>query len=67
VTTSDTEVDEALVWEAAKRNVALFRAIVVEKEGWLRVGPFHQLTRFADVPTLFQLASKPIRLTPERS
>ena len=63
MTTSDTEVDEALVWEAAKRNVALF----LEKEGWLRVGPFHQLTRFADVPTLFQLASKPIRLTPERS
>lgn len=66
VTTSDTEVDEALVWEAAKRNVALFRAVVLEKEGWLGVGPFHQLTRFADAPSLFQLASKPTRLAPER-
>jgi hypothetical protein len=66
VTTTDTKVDEAVVWEAAKRNVALFQAIVLEKEGWLSVGPFNQLTRFADAPPLFQLASKPTQLEPER-
>jgi hypothetical protein len=66
VTTADTTVDEAVVWEAAKRNVALFQAVVLEKDGWLSVGPFHQFTRFADAPPLFQLESKPRRLEPER-
>lgn len=66
VTTADTKVDKAVVWEAAKRNVALFQALVLETEGWLSVGPFQQLTRFADAPTLFQLASKPRLLEPER-
>ena len=34
VTTADTVVDKAVAWEAAKRNVALFHAIVLEKGGW---------------------------------
>ena len=66
VTTADTTVDKAVDWEAAKRNVALFHAIVLEKDGWLIVAPFNQLTRFADVPPRFQLVSEPERLVPER-
>ena len=66
VTTADTRVDRAVAWEAAKRNVALFHAIVLELDGWLIVGPFNQLTSFADVPTHFQVASEPERLVPER-
>ncbi|QRK08118.1 hypothetical protein JQX13_50615 [Archangium violaceum] len=59
-------MNKDLVWEAAKRNVALYQSIVLEKEGWLVVGPFHQLTRFADVPPRFELASEPEQLDPER-
>lgn len=66
VTTQDTKVDQAVVWEAAKRNVALFQSIVLEKDGWLMVVPFHQLTRFADVPPRFELVSEPEQLAPER-
>ena len=66
VTTADTQVDKAVSWEAAKRNVALFHAIVLEKDGWLIVGPFNQLTSFADVPSRFQLVSEPERLGLER-
>ncbi|WP_147332825.1 hypothetical protein [Archangium gephyra] len=66
VTTEDTKVDRELVWEAAKRNVALFQSFVLEKDGWLMVGPFNQLTRFADVPPQFELASEPEQLVPER-
>jgi hypothetical protein len=66
VTTEDTKVDQAVAWEAARRNVALFQSIVLEKEGWLVVGPFNQLTRFADVPPRFELASEPEQLEPER-
>jgi hypothetical protein len=62
VTTADTQIDKAVAWEAARRGVALFRATVLESEGWLIVGPFNQLTSFADAPPRFQLASHPERL-----
>jgi hypothetical protein len=62
VTTADTKVSEAVALEASRRGVAVFRAVALEAEGWISVGPFVQLTSFADVLPRFQFSSTPSEL-----
>jgi hypothetical protein len=62
VTTSDTEVSEGVIWEAARCGVALYQAAAEESGGSIRVGSFLQKTSFADVPSRFQFPSVPMPL-----
>ena len=59
VTPSDTQVGQEVADEAGRHGVALYRAVAWEHEGLLTVGPFYQLTGFADVPSSFIMLSIP--------
>lgn len=59
VTTADTPISSDVSWEAARHGVAIYQAVAWEDDGFITVGPFQQLTRFADVPSHFQLNTTP--------
>ena len=64
VTTAGTLISSDIATGASRQGVAVYHAIVLEVDGWLSLGPFRQLTGFADVPPTFQLASQPEKLLP---
>jgi hypothetical protein len=62
VTPSDTQVAQEVADEAGRHGVALFHAVAWEYEGLLTVGPFRQVTGFADVPASFSMTTFPQQL-----
>ncbi|MGZ3459684.1 MAG: hypothetical protein ACXU86_14410 [Archangium sp.] len=66
VTPVDTQVTEEVADEAGRHGVALFHAVAWEDGGRLTVGPFRQLTGFADVAISFSMPSvpEPLRIEP---
>jgi hypothetical protein len=55
----DTSISSDVSWEAGRQGVAIYQAAAWEDDGLITVGPFQQLTHFADVPPRFQLKTTP--------